>query len=161
MRTLDLDLVPLGENYGGKDDLQLEKLAPYSPGHCFAHLFRNAEEWDDDSLEIKWDSATKEFNVVFTGVGHVDIRLENGLSRRVPLEVAQSSRCECGGTLALGDFRIHSGRKDFTFEGNYFCPTCKADYSAKHSGIRHMISKWANGLKKIEIKPSGVGFERE
>jgi len=128
---------------------------------CSAYLFKGVQEWDDASLEIKWNSEQKEFTVAFKGEGQVNLPIENLLSQTVPLHIAESSNCECGETLQLGDYRILTSNNDFTFEGNFFCPTCKTKVLKERSGLRYLISTWFRGLKKLEIKTTGLGIERQ
>jgi hypothetical protein len=128
---------------------------------CEAGLFSEAAEWKDSELEIKWNAEERAFAVAFHGVGAVQMTPKGMLSKRVPLEIARSSQCECGGPLALGDYRIVATSSDFRFEGEFFCPRCKSRRSAETSGFRGILEKWAFGLKKIEIKADGVGIERE
>lgn len=136
-------------------------LVPTTDMFCAAMVLSEQKPWDDSSLEIKWDSKEREFIVIFKGAGVPDLTVDQALSTRVPLQIARASRCRCGGTLELGNYRIITTKNDFTFEGTYFCPTCKTDFLAEQSGFRHFITKWIRGLKKIEIKAGGVGLERE
>jgi hypothetical protein len=128
---------------------------------CRALVFKEVNEWDDASLEIRWDSEKKEFTVTFKGEGMVNLPIENLLSKAVPLHIASSSNCECGENLQLGDYRILTTRNDFSFEGIFFCVQCKAKILAERSGLRHFIATWFKGLKKVQVNATGVGIERE
>jgi hypothetical protein len=160
-KRIGVKVKPLGRLTSmDKRDFDLEKTEDRYRG-CYAYVFRESVNWDDTSLEIRWNSDMKVFTVIFKGVGRNDLNMEKALSKDIPLKIARSSRCECGGVLELGDYSIRSTRDDFTFEGVYFCPKCKSKFLAERAGIRHLISKWIKGLKKIEIKAGGVGIERE
>jgi len=69
--------------------------------------------------------------------------------------------CSCGSSLSLGAYQITLIDDDFTFKGEFFCPVCNKGYKSEKSGIRGIIEKWVKGLKKIEIKATGVGIERQ
>lgn len=128
---------------------------------CTAALFREVSEWDESSLEIKWKASQREFTVAFKGVGEISLSVEDLLSKKVPLYIAQSSTCECGENLELGDYSIRTTDDDFEFEGSFSCPKCKLRVFREGTGIRNIIGQWIQGLKKIEINAIGVGIERE
>jgi hypothetical protein len=132
-----------------------------SGSSCSAYLLRDFPEWDETSLEIRWEAEEREFTVVFKGEGKINLSVEQLLSKKVPLYIASSSTCECGETLELGDYRINTTNNDFTFEGTFFCPRCKSRVFREGYGLRSIIGQWVRGLKKIEISPKGVGLERE
>jgi hypothetical protein len=148
---ISVQLVPVGS----------DELPSHAGNVCAAGLFRRVNSWDDSALEIRWNSTDRVFSVTFRGGGPVELPLEDMLSKDVPLQIARSSRCECGSLLGLGDYRIVTTGDDFLFEGEFFCPACKARRVAETSGFRGIIRKWGVGLKKIEIKVDGVGLERE
>lgn len=131
------------------------------PPGCGASFFKEVQEWDDASLRIKWKSREKEFDVTFKGQGTINLTIENLLSNAVPLHIAQSSSCECGESLQLGDYQVFTSKNDFSFEGTFFCRKCKANTLAVQSGLRHFISTWFKGLKRVDIKATGVAIERE
>ena len=130
-------------------------------GGCAADIYHSATSWEDAVLEIKWDATDKAFYVSFNGDGPTSVSTKNILSKKIPLEIARSSRCECGSTLELGDYRIIAKMSDFFFEGEFYCPVCKSERLAKKGGLLKAVAEWINDLKKIEIKANGVGFERK
>jgi hypothetical protein len=153
---LSVEIIPIGP-----DD-------PNIPAHnlarnhtCSAVEYLEATNWKKSELEIKWDFTEKVFFVQFTGKAQLsDKRLNNLMSKRVPLEIAKSSRCECGSTLNLGDYKILMKESDFVFSAEYFCPTCRTSLTAERNGFKKILEKWFTSLKKIEIKATGFRLER-
>lgn len=152
---LTVEVIPVGADTPTEIDYDLEK----SPS-CSALFMKSAVNWKKSSLEIKWDSSERAFTVEFTGKGRLPSDFDNLLSKRVPLQIARSSTCECGSVLELGDYSILMDGSDFKFFGNYFCPSCKIRLSAEKKGLKRILETWFTGLKKLEIKATGVGIER-
>ena len=120
-----------------------------SGNYCSANLLREFPEWDETSLEIRWEAEEREFTVVFKGEGKINLSVEQLLSKKVPLYIANSSTCECGETLEVGDYRINTTNNDFAFEGTFFCPKCKSRVFREGYGLRNIIGQWVRGLEKI------------
>ena len=107
-KALSVELIPVG---WGPVDANLEE-----SHSCAAVALRNAIDWKKSALEIRWDAAEKTFFVEFNGkAGAVSPELNDILSKRVPLQIAHSSRCECGSTLSLGDYIVTIKESDFKF----------------------------------------------
>jgi hypothetical protein len=155
---LRLDLIARGADSPLHPDYDLER-----SGSCAAALYRTASRWDKSSLAIKWDSVERAFTVDFKASGNIEVPLGEVLSKRIPLEIARASNCECGSVLQLGDYSVIVEDADFRFQADYFCPVCKRRLLAEKKGFKRLIETWATGLKKIEVKATGVGgvgFER-
>jgi uncharacterized protein YneR len=152
---LEVQVIPVGNEDPASVDYDLENSAT-----CMATFFRNAVAWEKSSLTIKWNSTDRFFSVEFGGSGAIDISLSELLSKRVPLQIAKASTCECGSTLSLGDYTVVVEDNDFRFKADYCCPVCKARLIAERRGLRKILETWFTGLKKIEIKTTGVGLER-
>ncbi|MBS0587010.1 MAG: hypothetical protein JSS37_03435 [Proteobacteria bacterium] len=152
---LDVQVIPVGDEDSTSINYDLEK----SPT-CMASFYRNAVAWEKSSLSIKWNSTDRFFSVEFDGSGTIDMSLAELLSKKVPLQIAKTSTCECGSSLALGDFTVVVEDNDFRFKADYFCPACKLRLTAERKGLRKVLETWFTGLKKIEIKTTGVGLER-
>jgi hypothetical protein len=132
---------------------------------CTAFMYKGATDWITSSLEIRWKSEERAFTVAFKGNAKaISLPVQEILSKRVPLQIAQSSGCECGASLELGDYEVSvedtGEESDFWFRANYFCPRCKTKAVAEKKGLKRLIEDWIFGLKKIEIKATGVGIER-
>jgi hypothetical protein len=152
---LEVQVIPVGDEDPNSLDYDLETSAT-----CMAGFYRDAVAWEKSSLRIKWNSTDRFFSVVFDGSGTVDMSLSGLLSKRVPLQIAKASTCECGSQLALGDYTVVIEDNDFRFKADYFCPACKTRLNAERKGLRKVLETWFTGLKKIEIKTTGVALER-
>jgi hypothetical protein len=151
-KSLSVEIVPVGEGSLGilKGDHD-----------CSALLINNAINWKKAALEIRWDAAEKTFFVEFNGkAAEVAPNLNSILSKRVPLQIARTSRCECGSTLSLGDYTVTMKDSDFKFHAEYFCPACKVHLIAEKRGLKKILETWFSSLKRLEIKASGVRIER-
>jgi hypothetical protein len=151
-KPLSVKVIPIGPAYGYPEvDLS-----------CGAAELLDRTDWKNSALEIKWDAAEKTFFVQFTGkANQAGPELKNILSKRVSLEIARSSRCECGSILYFGDYTVSFKNADFVFKAEYFCPSCKTKLIAKRTGIKTVLEAWFTSLKKIKIKTSGFGLERD
>ena len=154
-QKLEVQLVPVGADEPHMLDYDLDGSAA-----CAALFYRDSVDWEKSSLEIKWNSADRYFSVEFKGSGEIDVPLAELLSKRVPLQIARASTCDCGTTLELGDYAVAVEDNDFRFQANYFCPSCKSRLTAEKNGLKRVLETWFTGLKKIEIKTTGVGLER-
>lgn len=155
-RSLEIKIVPIGQEASEDVEYELDG----SGLRCSADHYRDVIDWHKSALEIRWNSTARFFSVEFKGSGRIPVGLSNLLSKRIPLKIAQTSRCECGSVLELGDYSVAFEDSDFRFKADYFCPTCKARAIAEQKGLKKVLETWFSGLKKIEIKATGVGFER-
>ncbi|MEM5461345.1 hypothetical protein VSR69_42230 [Paraburkholderia phytofirmans] len=144
----------------GDEILEETQEGEYDSASCAALFYREAIDWEKSQLEVKWSATEKCFAVEFTGKGNIDLSMAELLSKRVPLRIAKASTCECGTTLELGDYTVLLSDSDFLFHAEYFCPNCKANLIAEKKGLRRVLETWFTGLKKIEIKTTGIGLER-
>lgn len=153
-KVLALDIIPVGSDDPRSIDYDLEKSAS-----CSAISYKTAADWDTSSLEIKWNSTDRFFSVEFKGTAddRIKLPLSHALSKKIPLQIARSSTCECGAPLQLGDYTVTVEDSDFRFRADYFCPICKAKLVADKKGFKKIIEPWVMGLRKIEIKATGVG----
>ncbi len=129
--------------------------------HCPFCAYAAVKEVREHNLEIQWDETERLFKVKLVGKDIASSDLADALWQHIPVEVARNSTCVCGGTLELGSYSMSKQGDDFIFAGEYFCPSCKRKQLAKKSGIRGLLQKWAHGLTKVEIKPTGVTVERK
>lgn len=152
-KQVAVELIPIGA--GDK------RLREPSANSCAANLYQGATDWEKSALDIRWDAKERTFFVEFNGkADKADIGLGDILSKKIPIQIADSSRCECGSILSLGNYRVIMNDSDFNFKAEYFCPTCQVELVAEKKGIMPFLQKWFSSLKKIEIKATGVGLER-
>ena len=151
---LEVELMPIGSDHGESSEYYLNL-------RCEATYMRDAVDWQKSALEIKWSATEKVFFVQFNGKRpHIDYSTSELLSKRIPLQIAHSSRCECGTTLKLGDYPVSVKNSDFSFHGEYFCPNCKSQLIAEGSGFKKMLERWFSSLKRIEVRATGFRIER-
>lgn len=157
-QQVEIELIPVGPDFATEDH---DLVAFSRSGMCDAALLRDAINWEKSELEIKWNAAEKVFFVQFSGKQpRIDFKTGELLSKRVPLKIARSSRCECGGALELGDYTVSIKNADFGFKAEYFCPTCKSKLTAERNGLKKFLETWFSSLKRVDIKLTGFGIER-
>jgi hypothetical protein len=150
-KEVAIDIKPVGD--------EGQEVRPSS--FCAAVHFDYYAAWVRRSLDIKWNSRERVFFVEFIGQGPPDVPMTNLLTSRVPVHVANSSLCECGSSLRLGDYSITTEDHDFAFSGEFFCPSCSARFAAEKKGLKKYLENWLMGLKRLEISATGIGIERK
>lgn len=151
-----IELIPIGKhgkNLSNNEEVLFNK-------ECQAISFKTSgPRWDESNLRIDWNSEKKYFTVQFKGIGDFGLELEQSLSQKIPLQIAKTSRCDCGSVLHLGNYTVLAKDNEFVFKGRYYCKSCKEALDAESSGIRSLIFRWLNKLKKIEVKLNGFSIE--
>jgi hypothetical protein len=162
-KKVDIEIIPIGEK-DRLDRLPSHESHYYSGSYCSATgQLLNYLEWDENKIRIRWDAEGKKFTVEFVGIDKETKQsfVQDLLSKEIPLEIARTSNCECGGILELGNYSVQLVSDEFIFEAEYYCPACKNDHIAKSKGLKELIRRWIFGLKRIDITASGIGIERQ
>jgi hypothetical protein len=123
------------------------------------NAFGRSEKLVAEALCIRWESEKEQFVVSFSG--RVLDELDSSWTQSIPLLIAETSTCECGGTLTLGDYEIKARDKDFVFTAQYICSACAARKKGEQRGFRQFIGRWLFELRKIEVGPKGISAERD
>lgn len=93
------------------------------------------KEWDSKFLEIKWHEKAHSFYVVFKANGSFFNEVHQTLAQVIPIQIADTSRCECGGSLTVGDQKMIFSDSDFRFKAVFYCKKCKLEREIKADGL--------------------------
>jgi len=107
---------------------------------------------------ISWDEEKKEFQVSMKGVCPPCGYKGDLAIKTLPLFIAKSSSCSCGGSLVLADHSFNLSNGDLEFRATYRCSTC-----TKHE--KSLLQRLASGLHQVwkdttsvEVGPTGIKY---
>ncbi|ESQ15865.1 MAG: hypothetical protein N838_33295 [Thiohalocapsa sp. PB-PSB1] len=110
-------------------------------------------------LKIKWNENDKYFNVDFRAKGDIPFDVRQVLTQKIPLVIAEESRCTCGHRLKLGEYEVTVKQKEYVLVAEYYCEDCKAKRHIEEARLTSRIKKFFGRLRKIQVSPKGVVLE--
>lgn len=114
-----------------------------------------------NDTSISWREEKREFEVVMKGICPPCGFNDDIAIKSLPLDIAQSSSCSCGGSLFLAEHSLTLSQGDVEFRGIYKCSSCSRQQKSLISRIGRALSMAWEETTSLEVGLKGIKFGKK